>query len=51
MEFGRIGAQAAKLVELRWPSGIVQTFADVPAGQTLSATEPAGAPPARSARR
>ena len=29
----------AKLVEIRWPSGIVQTFQDVKAGQTLTATE------------
>jgi hypothetical protein len=31
----------AALVEIRWPSGIVQKFADVKAGQTLTATEPA----------
>jgi hypothetical protein len=31
----------AKLVEIRWPSGIVQKFDNVKAGQTLAATEPA----------
>jgi hypothetical protein len=31
---------AAKLVEIRWPSGAVQTFENVKAGQTLVATEP-----------
>jgi hypothetical protein len=30
---------AAKLVEIRWPSGIVQTFEHVKAGETLVATE------------
>jgi hypothetical protein len=34
---------SAKLVEIRWPSGTVQTFEQVPAGQTLVATEPAAA--------
>ena len=32
----------AKLVEVRWPSGRVQTFEQVKAGQTLVATEPDG---------
>jgi len=31
----------AALVEIRWPSGTVQTFEKVPARQTLVATEPA----------
>ena len=31
----------AKLVELQWPSGIRQTFENVPAGKTITATEPA----------
>ena len=36
-----LGADAvAKVVELRWPSGAVQTFAHVKAGQVLSAVEP-----------
>jgi hypothetical protein len=33
----------AKLVEIRWPSGIVQRFENVKARQTLVATEPASA--------
>jgi hypothetical protein len=32
----------AKLVEIRWPSGRVQTFEQVKAGQTLVAAEPDG---------
>ena len=35
------GDATAKLVEIRWPSGAVQTFENVKAGQTLVATEPA----------
>jgi hypothetical protein len=31
----------AKLVEIRWPSGVVQKFDDVQSGRTLIATEPA----------
>jgi hypothetical protein len=34
------GDLAAKLVEIRWPSGVVQTFDNVKSGQTLLATEP-----------
>ena len=34
---------AAKLVEIRWPSGTVQTFENVRARQTLTAIEPEGA--------
>jgi hypothetical protein len=30
----------ATQVEIRWPSGIVQSFQHVKAGQTLVATEP-----------
>jgi hypothetical protein len=40
----RIGlgqAAAASLVEIRWPSGVVQRLEDVASGQTLTATEPA----------
>lgn len=36
---GRAGA--AKLVEIRWPSGLVQTLHDVAAGQAVTVTEPA----------
>jgi hypothetical protein len=36
-----LGSDAlARLVEIRWPSGIVQTFDNIKAGQTLVATEP-----------
>ena len=41
---------SAKLVEVRWPSGAVQTFDQVPAGTTLVATEPAAATPGSPAR-
>jgi enediyne biosynthesis protein E4 len=37
-----LGADSmAKLVEIQWPSGIVQKFENVKAGQTLKAIEPA----------
>jgi enediyne biosynthesis protein E4 len=36
-----LGADAAaKLVEIRWPSGTVQRFENMKSGQTLAATEP-----------
>ena len=36
-----LGADSmAKLVEIRWPSGIVQKFENVKAGQMLKVTEP-----------
>jgi hypothetical protein len=35
------GDSTAKLVEIRWPSGVVQKFDNVKSGQTLAATEPA----------
>ena len=39
-----LGADAAaKLVEIRWPSGAVQKFDDVKSRQILVATEPAAA--------
>ena len=34
------GDSSAKLIEIRWPSGIVQKFENVKAGQTLKANEP-----------
>jgi enediyne biosynthesis protein E4 len=40
----------ARLVEVRWPSGAVQTFDQVPAGTTLVATEPSAAAPGSPAR-
>jgi enediyne biosynthesis protein E4 len=38
---GLSGDSMAKSVEIRWPSGLVQTFANVKSGQTVVATEPA----------
>ena len=38
--FGLGGATQADTVEVRWPSGIVQRFTDVPADQVLMVTEP-----------
>jgi enediyne biosynthesis protein E4 len=39
-----LGSDAkASLVEIRWPSGAIQTFENVASGQTLVATEPAAA--------
>src|SRR5437016_704783 len=35
------GDSTAKLVEIRWPSGVVQRFENVKAGQMLNAIEPA----------
>ncbi len=35
------GDSTAQLVEIRWPSGVVQTFDNLKSGQTLAATEPA----------
>ena len=32
---------AAKLVEIRWPSGVVQKFENVKSGEKLKAVEPA----------
>jgi hypothetical protein len=34
------GDSTAKLVEIRWPSGAVQRFENVKAGQMLKAVEP-----------
>ena len=36
----RLGAPTASLVEIRWPSGVVQTLRDVRSGQTVDAVEP-----------
>jgi hypothetical protein len=41
---------AARLVEVRWPSGAVQTFDDVAAGRTLAAVEPRTATPGSAGR-
>ncbi len=41
---------SARLVEIHWPSGVVQRFGQVAAGRTLLATEPGGAAVARDGR-
>jgi hypothetical protein len=43
-------AAAAKLVEIKWPSGVTQTFQDVKARTILTATEPASPRPSGSRR-
>ena len=46
-----LGAESsARLVEIRWPSGAVQTFDNVKARQTLVATEPAASNERKVAR-
>jgi hypothetical protein len=40
----------AKLVEIHWPSGEVQKFENVKAGQTLAATEPSASSPTEAGR-
>ena len=46
-----LGAESsARLVEIRWPSGAVQTFENVKARQTLVATEPAASNERKVAR-
>jgi enediyne biosynthesis protein E4 len=42
--------RVATRVEVRWPSGIVQTFEQVKAGETLVATEPADPKPGSAGR-
>jgi hypothetical protein len=41
--FGLGTREQADLVEVRWPSGIVQRFKGVEAGQSLTVQEPRGA--------
>jgi len=45
VEFGLGRATNASLVEIRWPSGIVQTLNNVSSNQILQVTEPAPTPP------
>ena len=40
VHFGLGKSTQADAVEIRWPSGIVQTLSDVPADQMLTVTEP-----------
>jgi len=42
--FGLGSAKTAQSVQIRWPSGIVQTLNNVPADQMLKVEEPAGTP-------
>jgi hypothetical protein len=41
VHFGLGPDNRADLVEIHWPSGIVQTLTKVPADQVLAVTEPA----------
>ena len=41
LRVGLGGAAKADLVEIRWPSGVVQKLENVAAGQTIVAREPA----------
>ena len=45
LTIGLGASRVTKSVQVLWPSGVAQTFADVPAGTTLRAVEPV--PPAR----
>jgi hypothetical protein len=40
VHFGLGSAKSAGLVEIRWPSGIVQTLKDVPADRVVKVKEP-----------
>ena len=40
VHFGLGQDNRADLIEIRWPSGIVQTLQNVPADQTLRVVEP-----------
>ncbi|MBL8751916.1 MAG: VCBS repeat-containing protein, partial [Planctomycetes bacterium] len=46
VHFGLGKATAVRSLEVRWPSGHVQTFADLAAGQRYTVTEPPGKPDA-----
>jgi enediyne biosynthesis protein E4 len=41
VDFGLGSDSKADSIEIRWPSGIVQTLKDVPADRILKVTEPA----------
>lgn len=45
IHFGLGDAKRVDRLEIRWPSGHVQTFVDLPADRAYTATEPAGAGP------
>jgi hypothetical protein len=40
VHFGLCSAKSADLVEIRWPSGIVQNLKDIPADQVVKVKEP-----------
>jgi hypothetical protein len=40
VHFGLGGEKSAASIEIRWPSGVVQTLKDVPAGRVLKVEEP-----------
>jgi hypothetical protein len=40
MHFGLGSAKQADLVEIRWPSGIVQSLKDIPADRVVKVKEP-----------
>lgn len=47
VHFGLGGSKLIREVEIKWPSGIVQTLHDVPADQVLTMEEPAAQAPAK----
>jgi hypothetical protein len=49
LHFGLGKANAVKQLRVQWPSGHVQTFAELAAGQRYTITEPSGAPPPATA--
>ena len=42
VHFGLGAAARADVVEIRWPSGVVQSITNVEANQVLTVTEPSG---------
>lgn len=47
VHFGLGTERSAESIEIRWPSGVVQTLRNVRADQTVVVDEPAGSLPAR----
>ena len=46
--FFGLGKSRAERIEVRWPSGIVQTLTEIPAGPVLTITEAGGAVPVKN---
>ena len=44
VHFGLGSAKSADLIEIRWPSGVVQDLKDIPADRVVKVKEPAGSP-------